>query len=99
MLKVTNDVEATIFKQLVGSLRYLCNTRPDICYAVGMVSRLMNKPKWSYYQVAVRILRYIKETLKYGALFPSSTKSDSELICFSLHSHIYPHKLKYYLHN
>ncbi|WJX32266.1 hypothetical protein P8452_20610 [Trifolium repens] len=30
------DVDATIFKQLVGSLRYLCNTRPDICYAVGM---------------------------------------------------------------
>jgi hypothetical protein len=24
------DVDATTFKQLVGSLRYLCNTRPDI---------------------------------------------------------------------
>ncbi|KAI5434848.1 hypothetical protein KIW84_021603 [Lathyrus oleraceus] len=30
-----DDVDATTFKQLVGSLRYLCNTRPDICYAVG----------------------------------------------------------------
>ncbi|XP_050889780.1 uncharacterized protein LOC127095083 [Lathyrus oleraceus] len=31
-----DDVDATTFKQLVGSLRYLCNTRPDICYAFGM---------------------------------------------------------------
>ncbi|XP_050908478.1 uncharacterized protein LOC127122131 [Lathyrus oleraceus] len=39
--KLDSDVEgdcvdATIFKQLVDSLRYLCNTRPDIYYAVGM---------------------------------------------------------------
>lgn len=44
-----DDVDATTFKQLVGSLRYLCNTRPDICYAVGMISRFMSKPKWSHY--------------------------------------------------
>lgn len=68
------DVDATTFKQLVGSLRYLCNTRPDICYSVGMVSRFMSKPKWSHYQAAVRILRYIKGTLKYGVLFPSGRR-------------------------
>src|SRR4051812_19910834 len=65
------DVDATIFKQLVGSLRYLCNTIPDIFYAFGLVRRFMNKPKWSHYQGAVRILRYIKGTLKFGVLFPS----------------------------
>ncbi|XP_050897717.1 uncharacterized mitochondrial protein AtMg00810-like [Lathyrus oleraceus] len=70
-----DDVDAITFKQLVGSLRYLCNTRPNIYYAVGMVSRFMNKPKWSHYQVVVRILRYIKGTLKYGVLFPSGVKS------------------------
>ena len=42
------DVDATIFKQLVGSLRYLCNTKPYISYAVGLVSRFMSKPKWSH---------------------------------------------------
>ena len=52
-----DDVDATTFKQLVGSLRYLCNTMTYICYAVGMVSRFMNKPKWSHYQAVVRILR------------------------------------------
>ncbi|XP_058732941.1 uncharacterized mitochondrial protein AtMg00810-like [Vicia villosa] len=52
-----DDVDASTFKLLVGSLRYLCNTKPDICYAVGMMSRFMNKPKWSHYQATVRILR------------------------------------------
>ncbi|XP_050915125.1 uncharacterized protein LOC127130099 [Lathyrus oleraceus] len=31
------DVDSITFKQLVGSLRSLCNTRPNICYAVGMI--------------------------------------------------------------
>ena len=77
------DVDVTTFKQLVDSLRYMCNTRPDICYAVGLVSRFMSKPKWSHYQAAVRILRYIKGTLKFGVLFPSGRKTDSELMSYS----------------
>lgn len=48
-----DDVDATTFKQLVDSLRYMCNTRPDIWYSVGMVSRFMSKSIWSHYQVAV----------------------------------------------
>lgn len=43
------DIDATAFKQLVGYLRYISNTRPDICYAVGMMSKFMNEPKWSQY--------------------------------------------------
>ncbi|XP_058782332.1 uncharacterized mitochondrial protein AtMg00810-like [Vicia villosa] len=72
-----DDVDATTFKQLVGSLRYLSNTRHDICYAVEMVSRFMNELKWSHYQVVVRILRYIKGTLKFGVMFPSGDECES----------------------
>ncbi|XP_050877049.1 uncharacterized mitochondrial protein AtMg00810-like [Lathyrus oleraceus] len=78
-----DDVDATTFKQLVWSLRYLRNTIPDICYAVGIVSRFMSKPKWSHYQDAVRILRHIKGTLEYGALFPSGAETGSELMSYS----------------
>ena len=35
-------VDSTIFKSLVGSLRYL--TRPDILYGVGLISRYMESP-------------------------------------------------------
>lgn len=76
-------MDAAIFKQLVGSLRYMCNTRPAICFSVGMVSRFMSEPKWSHYQAAIRILRYIKGTLKYGVLFPSGRKTNSELMSYS----------------
>ncbi|XP_050876666.1 uncharacterized mitochondrial protein AtMg00810-like [Lathyrus oleraceus] len=72
-----DDVDATTFKQLVVSLRHLYNIIPNICYAVGIVSRFMNKPKWSHYQAVVRIMRYTKGTLKYEVLFPSSVKSES----------------------
>ena len=54
-----DDVDVTIFKQLAGLLRYLCNTRPEICYVVRIMSMFMHKPKWSHYQAAVRILRHI----------------------------------------
>ena len=43
----------------------------------------MNKPKWSHYQAVVKILRYIKGTLRYEVLFPSGVRSDAELICYS----------------
>lgn len=37
--------DATMYRQLVGSLLYLTLTRPDISYAVGVMSRYMQNPK------------------------------------------------------
>jgi hypothetical protein len=45
-------IEPTIFKSLVGSLRYLTITRPNIVYGVGLVSRYMKEPKLSHWLVA-----------------------------------------------
>ena len=39
--------DSTFFKSLVGSLKYLTITRPDIVYGVGLVSRYMETPKES----------------------------------------------------
>lgn len=63
------DVDATTFKQLVGCMRYMRSTMIDICYAIGIVNRFMSKQIWSHYQAAVRILRYVKETLRPGFCF------------------------------
>lgn len=71
------DIDITTFKQLVGCLRYMCNTRPDKCYAIGMVSMFMSKPKWSHYQGAVRINKYVKGTLRHEILFPSGVSDDA----------------------
>eukprot|EP00253_Pinus_taeda_P002059 PITA_02059 len=32
-------VDATVYRQLVGLLMYLVNTRPDICYAINQLSQ------------------------------------------------------------
>jgi Reverse transcriptase (RNA-dependent DNA polymerase) len=41
-------IEPTIFKSLVGTLRYLTIRRPNIVYGVELVSRYMKEPKSSY---------------------------------------------------
>jgi hypothetical protein len=38
------EVDATHYRRLVGSLRYLVHTRPDLAFAVGFVSRFMEHP-------------------------------------------------------
>jgi hypothetical protein len=38
-------VDATDYRSLVGSLRYLVHTRPNISFAVGFVSRFVEKPR------------------------------------------------------
>ncbi|KAG6499007.1 hypothetical protein ZIOFF_038763 [Zingiber officinale] len=53
-------VNPTCFKSLVGSLRYLTCTRPDILYAIGLVSRYIEDPTTTHLKIAKRILRYIK---------------------------------------
>ena len=53
-------VNSTNFRRLVGSLRYLTTTRPDIVYGIGLISRFMDSPRQSHWQVAKRILRYVK---------------------------------------
>ncbi|CAJ2637099.1 unnamed protein product [Trifolium pratense] len=79
-----DTIDPTMFKQIVGSLRYLCNSRPDICFAVGLVSRFMEDPRQSHMKAATRILKYIAGTLDYGILFPKSAKNTKlEIVCYS----------------
>ena len=69
------NVDPTLYKRLVGSLMYLTATRPDIMFAVSLISRFMESPKDSHWQVGKRILRYVAGTSSYGILY-SSTEYD-----------------------
>ncbi|KAL6582070.1 hypothetical protein OROMI_006084 [Orobanche minor] len=71
--KEEDKIDPTIFRSLIGSLRYLTCTRPDILFAVGVVSRYMENPASSHMLAAKRILRYIKGTLDYGIFYSSSS--------------------------
>ena len=37
-------VDATLYRSIVGGLRYLVHTRPDIAFVVGYISRFMEDP-------------------------------------------------------
>jgi hypothetical protein len=52
-LKLTKDdgenaFDATLYRDVIGSLCYLVNTKPDIAHAVGIVSRFMENPSISH---------------------------------------------------
>lgn len=53
----------------MGSLRYLCSTRPCIAHSVGVISRFMERPRTPHLLAAKRIIQYVKGTLDYGILF------------------------------
>uniref|UniRef100_A0A2N9HNV7 Integrase catalytic domain-containing protein n=1 Tax=Fagus sylvatica TaxID=28930 RepID=A0A2N9HNV7_FAGSY len=65
--------DATLYRQLVGSLVYLTVTRPDISYAVHIVSQFMAAPRSLHYVAVLRILRYLKGTLFHGLHFSSQS--------------------------
>ena len=65
-------VNPTFFKSLVGSLRYLTCTRPNILFGVVLVNRYMEAPTMTHLNTAKRILRYLKGTLDYGLLYSPS---------------------------
>lgn len=50
-------VDATNYKQIVGSLMYLTTTRPDLMYAVSLISRYMKSPIELHMQTSKRVLR------------------------------------------
>eukprot|EP00253_Pinus_taeda_P027802 PITA_27802 len=60
------EVDASVSRQLVGSLMYLVNTRPNICYAVNQLSQAMVKPTKLFWNAGKHVLCYLRGTSGYG---------------------------------
>ena len=65
------------FRSLIGNLRYLINTRPDITYSMNYLRRYMNKPSSEHMSAAKRILRHIKGTSSFGKRYERGRKNYS----------------------
>lgn len=63
------EVDSMFFKSMVGGLRYLVHTRPDIAFSVGIISISMEKPTSVHLNTAKRVLRYVKGTLDFGLTY------------------------------
>jgi Reverse transcriptase (RNA-dependent DNA polymerase)/GAG-pre-integrase domain/Integrase core domain/gag-polypeptide of LTR copia-type len=57
------------YQRLVGKLIYLSHTRPDIAYAVSLVSQFMHSPNEEHMEAVIRIIRYLKGTPGKGIQF------------------------------
>ncbi|RVW51356.1 Retrovirus-related Pol polyprotein from transposon TNT 1-94 [Vitis vinifera] len=74
-------VDATKYKQLVGSLMYLTATRPDLMYVVCLISRFMASPTEMHLQAAKRVLRYLKGTVDLGVFYQN--EGNGELMAYT----------------
>jgi hypothetical protein len=68
----SGDVDPHLYRQLIGSLMYLVNTRPDICYAVNVLSQFMSQSRQTHWIAAKHVLRYLRGTIGYGLRYASS---------------------------
>nr|GEX58051.1 ribonuclease H-like domain, reverse transcriptase, RNA-dependent DNA polymerase [Tanacetum cinerariifolium] len=69
LTKVTEGtmVNSTEYRSLIGCLRYLLHTRPDLSYSysVGLLSRFMQERREQHMKAIRQVLRYIKGTKDY----------------------------------
>ena len=72
-------VNANLYRQIIGSLMYLTNTRPYICFAVNTLSQYMMEPQHVHLVVAKHVMRYLKGTLECVLRYAT----DSEFILYS----------------
>ena len=66
------------YQKLVGKLIYLTITRPDISYAVNLVSQHMHAPTVHYLNMVKRILRYLKGSIGRGIVMTKNGHTNIE---------------------
>ena len=59
-------VDPTLYRPLIGSLMYLVNTRPDICFVVNTMSQFMCEPRRVHWVGAKKNLQYLQGIVDYG---------------------------------
>jgi hypothetical protein len=65
------SVDQKVYRSMIGSLLYLCASRPDIMLSVCMCARFQANPKEVHLRVVKRIMRYLVYTPKFGLWYPN----------------------------
>jgi hypothetical protein len=69
-------VDQKVYRSMIGSLLYLCASRPDIMLYVCMCARFQADPKEVHLRAVKRILRYLVYTPKFGLWYPRGSTFD-----------------------
>jgi hypothetical protein len=70
------SVDQKVYRSMIGSLLYLCASRPDIMLFVCMCARFQANPKEVHLRVMKRIMRYLVYTPKFGMWYPKGSTFD-----------------------
>jgi hypothetical protein len=62
-------IDATLYRQIIGSSMYLMNTRPDIFFSVNTLSQFLVEPRHVHLVSAKHVMRYLKRTLDCGLIY------------------------------
>ena len=62
-------VDMTQYRHIIGSLMYLTNIRPNICFDVNTLSQYLVKPIWVHLIDAKHVMRYLKGTIDFGLYY------------------------------
>ncbi|GKA79467.1 retrovirus-related pol polyprotein from transposon TNT 1-94 [Tanacetum coccineum] len=67
------QVDATLYRGMIGSLMYLTASRPDLNYAVCLCAWYQAKPTEKHLQAVKRIFRYLNGTINMGLWYSKDT--------------------------
>jgi len=68
-------VNSTMYKQIVGNLMYLAAIRPDIMYAVTLISKYMENLTTMHMLATKGIVRYLQGIKDFGLFYKKNEKS------------------------
>jgi hypothetical protein len=70
------SIDQKVYRSMIGSLLYLCASRPDIMLSVCMCARFQANPKKVHLRAMKRIMRYLVYTPKFGLWYPKVSTFD-----------------------
>ena len=63
---------------MIGSLMYLTNTRPNICFAMNTLGQFLMASRHVHLMIAKNAVRYLKGTVDYGLKYDTDKKTNLE---------------------
>jgi hypothetical protein len=75
--------DSTMYRSIIGSLRYLLHTRPDLSFSVGYLSRFMEEPRKDHMAAVKHLLGYVAGTISYGLWYSRGGGGELSLLGYS----------------
>ena len=68
----SETIDATMYRQMIGSLTYLTNMRPYIFFLVNTLIHFLKDQRHVHLIVAKNVIRYLKGTMDYGLKYDAN---------------------------